>query len=272
MAQSAETGLRHAAEARRILALAGIADAALERALVAVPRAPFGIEVAEPGAADGDAAAAAQASPARCMRWVHALGAQPGEHIVHVGAGSGFVTAILAELVGVTGRVTAIEIDPDRADLARSRLVPWANVTVLCADGADWPQEPVERVFVSVAVTHPATPWLSLLGLGGRLVFPFGPPPEDAAAPAANARAVAVLAVERRQRGYAAHCLETTLSTRAAGRLAATGGAANPLRRAFGRGGLAHIRSLRLDATPETPRLWLFSPEWSLSYDPPPGG
>ena len=263
MAQSAETGLRHAAEARRVLALAGLADAALERALLTVPRAAFGIEMAEPDAADGDAAAAARAT------MVHALGAQPGEHIVHIGAGSGYVTAILAEMVGVTGRVTAIEIDPARAGAARARLVPWANVTVLCTDGADWPQEPVERVFVSVVVTHPATAWLSFLVVGGRLVFPFGPPPDGAAA-AVSPRAVAVLAVERRPRGYAAHCIASTPSTRAAGRLAAAGGAANPLRRAFGRGGLAHIRSLRLDATPETPRLWLFSPEWSLSYDPPP--
>jgi protein-L-isoaspartate(D-aspartate) O-methyltransferase len=36
---------------------------------------------------------------------------QPGEHVVHIGAGVGYYTAIMAELVGASGRVTAIELD-----------------------------------------------------------------------------------------------------------------------------------------------------------------
>ena len=35
-----------------------------------------------------------------------------GDHVVHVGAGTGYYSAILAEIVGRAGRVTAIEIDP----------------------------------------------------------------------------------------------------------------------------------------------------------------
>jgi protein-L-isoaspartate(D-aspartate) O-methyltransferase len=34
-----------------------------------------------------------------------------GEHVVHVGAGTGYYTAIMAHLVGSVGRVTAIEFD-----------------------------------------------------------------------------------------------------------------------------------------------------------------
>src|SRR5713101_3323353 len=37
---------------------------------------------------------------------------RPGDHAVHVGAGVGYYTAILAHLVGRAGRVTAIELDP----------------------------------------------------------------------------------------------------------------------------------------------------------------
>jgi protein-L-isoaspartate(D-aspartate) O-methyltransferase len=40
---------------------------------------------------------------------------QPGEHVGHVGAGLGYYTAFLAELVGATGRVTAIEFDGELA-------------------------------------------------------------------------------------------------------------------------------------------------------------
>jgi hypothetical protein len=48
---------------------------------------------------------------------------QPGEHVVHVGAGVGYYTAILAELVGVAGRVKAIEFDAELAARATANFV-----------------------------------------------------------------------------------------------------------------------------------------------------
>jgi protein-L-isoaspartate O-methyltransferase len=38
-----------------------------------------------------------------------------GDRIVHVGAGTGYYSAILAELVGTSGHVHAVEMDPDLA-------------------------------------------------------------------------------------------------------------------------------------------------------------
>ena len=46
----------------------------------------------------------------------------PGEHIVHVGTGSGYYTALMAHLVTETGRVTGIEFDPHLAARARENL------------------------------------------------------------------------------------------------------------------------------------------------------
>jgi hypothetical protein len=46
---------------------------------------------------------------------IAAAAPQPGEHVVHIGAGVGYYTAILAELVGIAGRVTAIEFDAELA-------------------------------------------------------------------------------------------------------------------------------------------------------------
>ena len=43
-------------------------------------------------------------------------------HVVHVGAGTGYYSAILAEIVGRAGRVTAIEIDPALAARAGENL------------------------------------------------------------------------------------------------------------------------------------------------------
>ena len=47
-----------------------------------------------------------------------------GEHVVHVGTGNGYYTAIMAEMVGPTGRVTGIEVDPE---LAKSASPTWRD-------------------------------------------------------------------------------------------------------------------------------------------------
>ena len=43
---------------------------------------------------------------------IASAGIREGEHVVHVGAGTGYYTAIMAHLTGRGGRVTAIEFDP----------------------------------------------------------------------------------------------------------------------------------------------------------------
>ena len=61
-------------------------------------------------------------SPSLHAKLLEALGPKPGEHIVHVGAGAGYYSAILAELVGPTGRVTAVEFDAALAERAKTLL------------------------------------------------------------------------------------------------------------------------------------------------------
>jgi protein-L-isoaspartate(D-aspartate) O-methyltransferase len=50
------------------------------------------------------------------------LDLRPGQHAVHIGVGAGYYTALLAEQVGPSGRVTAIEFAPDLAALAARNL------------------------------------------------------------------------------------------------------------------------------------------------------
>src|SRR4051794_30052844 len=52
------------------------------------------------------------------------LGLAAGAHVVHVGAGTGYYSAVLAEIVGREGRVTAGGIDPPPAGRARQKLGP----------------------------------------------------------------------------------------------------------------------------------------------------
>jgi protein-L-isoaspartate(D-aspartate) O-methyltransferase len=44
------------------------------------------------------------------------------EHVVHVGAGLGYYTAIMAHLAGSAGRIKAIEIDPALAQRAKQNF------------------------------------------------------------------------------------------------------------------------------------------------------
>src|SRR5262249_53726666 len=60
-----------------------------------------------------------------------------GETVVHIGAGTGYYTAILAKLVGRSGSVIAYEIHEDLADRARESFEQHSNVTVLCASATE---------------------------------------------------------------------------------------------------------------------------------------
>lgn len=96
-----------------------------------------------------------------------------GEHIVHVGSGTGYYTAIMADLVGSSGRVTAIEFDSNLAARAKAYLSPLKNVHVVEGDGARVPFDPADVIYVNAGTTQPAEAWLDRLAEGGRLVLPL---------------------------------------------------------------------------------------------------
>jgi protein-L-isoaspartate(D-aspartate) O-methyltransferase len=63
--------------------------------------------------------------------WIGAIAPQPGEHVAHIGAGTGYYSAILSMLVREGGSVTAFEIEEELAAEARQNLLPFDNVTVV---------------------------------------------------------------------------------------------------------------------------------------------
>jgi protein-L-isoaspartate(D-aspartate) O-methyltransferase len=129
-------------------------------------------------------------SPSLHAKLLEALGPKPGEHIVHVGAGAGYYSAILAELVGPAGQVTAVEFDTALAARAESFLFGRGNVRVVHGDGARWPETATDGVYVNFAVSRPADRWIEGLSPGGRLVFPLGVPgPSGRIPPAGTATA-----------------------------------------------------------------------------------
>jgi protein-L-isoaspartate(D-aspartate) O-methyltransferase len=99
-----------------------------------------------------------------------------GADVVHVGAGTGYYSAILAEIVGSGGHVTAIEIDSDLAERARDNLAAaWPQATVIVANGfAFRPDRPADAIIVNAGVSHVSMGWLDALAAeNGRLLVPL---------------------------------------------------------------------------------------------------
>ena len=105
----------------------------------------------------------------------HCLRLEGPEKILEVGTGSGYQTAILAEL---TSYVFTVERVPDLAAQARHRLetIGYRNISFSVGDGSlGWPQqEPFDGILVSCAAKEPPQPLLEQLKKGKPLVIPIG--------------------------------------------------------------------------------------------------
>jgi len=186
------------------------------------------------------------------------LGVGPGDHVLHLGCGTGYYTAILAELAGHDGKLTAIEIDEALAERARAALAPWPQVTVIHKDGSVGPFELADAIVVSAGATHPLPSWLAALKPGGRLLFPL--------APAKGPGAMALLTRMSENR-FAARLSFGTY-------FIAFRGACDPevgrllfeaLRRDLG----AHVKSLRRDPHEKDETCWLQGDGWCFSTREP---
>jgi SAM-dependent methyltransferase len=105
-------------------------------------------------------------------------------NIVHIGAGAGYYGAILAELVGSSGEVTAVEFDAALAERAKTFLSGRSNVRIVHGDGARWPETSADGVYVNFAVSRPADCWIEGLAPGGRLAFRSASPVSSGRIPA----------------------------------------------------------------------------------------
>jgi len=102
-----------------------------------------------------------------------ALHPERGETALHIGCGTGYYSAILALLVGPTGKVIGYEIEPALAARAAENLRPWENVEVCSASGTRGELPSCDVIYVNAGATHPDKSWLDALNDGGRLVFPL---------------------------------------------------------------------------------------------------
>jgi len=111
--------------------------------------------------------------PSALACWIEALALKHGDRVYHLGCGAGYYTAIMAEVVGAAGAVTASEVHAELASRARENLSAYSNVAVHGGDGAAFDPGERDAILVNAGVTHPHRPWLECLREGGRLVLPI---------------------------------------------------------------------------------------------------
>jgi protein-L-isoaspartate(D-aspartate) O-methyltransferase len=191
---------------------------------------------------------------------IAAAAPQAGEHVVHVGAGVGYYTAILAELAGASGRVTAIELDPGLAARAAANFRQAPNVRVVEGDGTRIGFDPADLIYVNAGATRPADPWLDRLNEGGRLILPL----TAQGFPGGDARRGAVFRIARRGADFLARRISAVAIFPCAGGRGEASERA--LAEALDKGGAEHVARLyRRDDLPAE-QCWLRAPGWCLAY------
>lgn len=114
-----------------------------------------------------------QPSTVRAM--LELLDVREGQSVLDVGAGSGWTTALLAHLVGPTGRVTGVERIPELVKRAAGAVQdwPWASVRQARAGTLGVPEEgPYDRILVSAMAQELPLDLVTQLAPGGVLVIP----------------------------------------------------------------------------------------------------
>ncbi|MFZ5781471.1 MAG: protein-L-isoaspartate O-methyltransferase family protein [Pseudomonadota bacterium] len=180
------------------------------------------------------------------------IGVSKQDRVLQIGAGSGYYTAILAELAA---GVDAIEIDEPLADAARRNLADRPTVRIHRADAS----HPIAGEWdVIVAFAGAAAPhrwWLDALADGGRLLLPMT---------ADGRRGGFMLRLDRQGDVFAARSLGWVAFYPCIGARQTDDEAA--LREALGdAAGQAAVRSLRRDRHERDTSCWLHRDGWCLS-------
>jgi protein-L-isoaspartate(D-aspartate) O-methyltransferase len=184
---------------------------------------------------------------------INALDLKKGERVVHVGAGTGYYTTVLAKLVGETGVVDAYEIESGFAQRAAEMLAKFPNVTVHGRSGAEGPLPECDVLYVNAGATGPLDVWLDALRPKGRLLFPMTP---------ADGAGAMLLVTRLEDGGFAARFLMQVQFVPCIG--ARNEATAQRLSEAFRNSGWTKVKSLYRNDAPDE-GCWFAGDGWWLS-------
>lgn len=110
------------------------------------------------------------------------LAPKAGEKIMDVGHGSGWQTALLAEIAGETGKIYAIERIPALCEMGKTNVAKYPDlerrVVFVCGDASPGLPEEAEKIggfdaiIAAAEVEEVPRAWREQLKIGGRLVYP----------------------------------------------------------------------------------------------------
>ena len=105
---------------------------------------------------------------------------RPGDNILDIGSGSGWTTALLAEILGPRGRVTAVEIIPELKEFgeknaAKYNFIKKGIAQFISTDGSKGckKEAPFDKILVSAAAKEVPGAWKEQLKIKGKIVCPI---------------------------------------------------------------------------------------------------
>ena len=211
--------------------------------------------------------------PSLHVRLLASANIASGEHVVHLGVGTGYYTAILAHMVGPSGRVTAIELDAGLAERARANLSGIMNVRVVSGDAFNTPFEPADVIYLNASVARISVDWIDGLRDGGRLILPMSTRSGlfARAAGAVDLAWLTALAAQHvlfriERRGEVLHVRQDVMAAFVAAEGPEDAAAERALAAALEKGGAKNVTRLyRNEEVPEE-RCWLRGEGWCLAY------
>jgi protein-L-isoaspartate(D-aspartate) O-methyltransferase len=277
--------LRHA-YARQVTFLGNTRNAALERAFADVPREDYlgpgpwpilhwaggylSTPDADPAWLYADVLVGIvperdlnNGQPSAHAMWIAAAAPVMGEHVVHVGAGVGYYSAIMAHMVGAGGALTAIEFDPDLATRAISNLAHLPNAKALQGDGSLTAFAPADVIYVNAGASRPAQAWLDGLKDGGRLILPLTTKMNSSEPFNSSRPSGAVFRITRRGGDFDADFISAIAVFPCEG--VRDEASEQALAVAFGKGGYRDVKRLRRTDDVSEEECWVRAPGWSLT-------
>ncbi len=106
---------------------------------------------------------------------------KPGEKVLDIGTGSGWKAALMARLVGETGKVVSIERISELHDFAKQNIAKYGFVSngiakLVLGDGSRGykKEAPYDKIVAAAAADTLPEAWKDQLKIGGRIVAPVG--------------------------------------------------------------------------------------------------